>query len=115
VDDKEEEVNLEKEKETILVEELDPPSETSSTVAPSTPTSIKANKKPARKLVEEEKRAVGRIGRDIWKTYIGACGNVWYWILFITFLIIASASPVLENGWLRCEIMHYFFNLYLVN
>jgi hypothetical protein len=52
-------------------------------MAPSTP---KANKKPARKLVEEEKRAVGRIGRDIWETYIQACGNMWYWLLFITLL-----------------------------
>ena len=110
VDDKEGKVISEKEEKTALVEELDPPSETSSTVAPSTPTSIKA-KKPARKLVEEEKRAVGRIGRDIWETYIRACGNVWYWLLFLTFLIIASASPVLENGWLRYEITYCLDNV----
>ena len=105
VDDKEGKVVSEKEQEAVLVEELDPPSETSSTVAASTPASIKADKKPARKLVEEEKRAVGRIGRDIWETYIRACGNVWYWLLFIIFLIIASASPVLENGWLRYDCL----------
>jgi predicted secreted protein len=115
MDDKEGKVSLEKGEETVLTEELDPPSETSSTVAPSTPASIKANKKPARKLVEEEKRAVGRIGRDIWETYIRACGNVWYWLLFIAFLIIASASPVLENGWLRYEITYCFDSVYLVN
>ena len=100
-EDKEEKAISEKKGGTVLVEELDPPSETSSTIAPSTPAPLKANKKSARKLVEEEKRAVGRIGRDIWETYIRAFGNVWYWLLFITFLIIASASPVLENGWLR--------------
>ena len=115
VEDKEDKVVSEKEGETLLVEELDPPSETSSTIAPSTPASTKANKKPARKLVEEEKRAVGRIGRDIWETYFRACGNVWYWLLFITFLIIASASPVLENGWLRYENTYWIDNLYLVN
>ena len=115
VDDKEEKVFSEKEGESVLVKELDPLSPTTSTVAPSTSTSIKSNKKPARKLVEEEKRAVGRIGRDIWETYIRACGNVWYWLLFITFLIIASASPVLENGWLRYEITYYFDNIYLLN
>ena len=108
VDDKEENVISEKRGEPVLVEELDPPSETSSTVAPSSPASTKATRKPARKLVEEEKRAVGRIGRDIWETYIRACGNVWYWLLFIAFLIIASASPVLENGWLRYEITYCF-------
>ena len=113
MDDKEEILISEKGEETALVEELDSPSETSSTIAPSNPASIKANKKPARKLVEEEKRAVGRIGRDIWETYIRACGNVWYWLLFIAFLIIASASPVLENGWLRYEIKYCFDNVYL--
>ena len=115
MDDKEGEVILEKGEETVLAEELDLPSETSSTVAPSTSASIKASKKPARKLVEEEKRAVGRIGRDIWETYIRACGNMWYWLLFIAFLIIASASPVLENGWLRYENTYCFDSVYLVN
>ena len=103
MDDKEGKVTSEKGEETTLAEVLDPPSETSSTVASSTPPSIKGNKNPARKLMEEEKRAVGRIGRDIWETYIWACGNVWYWLFFISFLIIVSASPVLENGWLRYD------------
>ena len=115
VDDKEEKVISEKERETVLIKKLDPPPETSSAVAPSTQASMKANKKLARKLVEEEKRAVGRIARDIWETYIRACGNVWYWLLFITFLIIASASPVLENSWLRYEITYCFDNVCLVN
>jgi ABC-type glutathione transport system ATPase component len=115
VDDREGKVISEKEGGTVLVEELDLPCATSSTIAPSTPASIKANKKPVRKLMEEEKRAVGRIGRDIWETYIRACGNMWYWLLFITFLIIASASPVLENGWLRYENTYCFDNVYFVN
>ena len=116
MDDREGKVTSENDKESVLAGEVDPPwSETNSTVVPSTAPSIKAIKKPARKLVEEEKRAVGRIGRDIWETYIRACGNVWYWLLFIAFLIIASASPVLENGWLRYEITHRFDDVYLVN
>ncbi|KAF8955330.1 multidrug resistance-associated ABC transporter [Flammula alnicola] len=96
-DDKEEKEALEVAEEAVLTE---PESETSSTVA-STPASVKLEKKPARKLVEEEKRAVGRISREIWETYIWACGSGWYWLLFISVLIVASASPVLENGWLR--------------
>ncbi|KJA25547.1 hypothetical protein HYPSUDRAFT_37542 [Hypholoma sublateritium FD-334 SS-4] len=96
--DKEEKEALKVAEENILPEE--PESETSSTAA-STPASAKLEKKPARKLVEEEKRAVGRISRDIWETYIWACGSGWYWALFIGVLVIASASPVLENGWLR--------------
>lgn len=96
--DKDEKEALKVAEENILPEE--PESETSSTAA-STPASGKLEKKPARKLVEEEKRAVGRISRDIWETYIWACGSGWYWALFIGVLVIASASPVLENGWLR--------------
>ena len=108
MDDKECKITSEKGRDTVLGEEQVSRSETSSTVAPSTLASIKANKKPARILVEEEKRAVGRIGRDIWVTYIRAFGKVWYWLLFIAFLIIGSASPVLENGWLKYVIIYYF-------
>lgn len=94
---------LEQAEERILAEEPESQhtqSETSSTLA-STPASVKLERKPPRKLVEEEKRAVGRIGKDIWETYIIACGNVWYWVIFIAILVVASISPVLENGWLR--------------
>ncbi|CAA7268235.1 unnamed protein product [Cyclocybe aegerita] len=100
-DDKEEKEALEEAEKRILAAEAESGSEASSTVATSTPASVKLDKKPARKLVEEEKRAVGRISRDIWETYVWACGNGWYWVVFIFILIVASASPVLENGWLR--------------
>ncbi|KAI0676238.1 multidrug resistance-associated ABC transporter [Trametes maxima] len=78
-------------------------SEASSTVAP-TPaeTDAKPEKKRApRKLVEEEKRAVGRISKDIWTTYLKAYGSVGYWVAFTLALVLAAISPVLENGWLR--------------
>ncbi|TFK38174.1 multidrug resistance-associated ABC transporter [Crucibulum laeve] len=94
--DKEEKDLVEGAEEVALAS--DPHSESSSTIAPA---EVKAERKPARKLIEEEKRAVGRISRDIWETYIWACGNGWYWVLFIGVLIVASISPVLENGWLR--------------
>lgn len=91
-----------KEEETIedlVIKELDPNSESSSTIT--TILDTKAEKKAPRKLVEEEKRAVGRIGREVWLTYVKACGNGWYWTLFIAILVVASVSPVFENGWLR--------------
>ncbi|KDR79985.1 hypothetical protein GALMADRAFT_242167 [Galerina marginata CBS 339.88] len=99
-DDKEEKEQLEAAEKEILSEDPEPQSETSSTVA-STPASVKLERKPARKLIEEEKRAVGRISRDIWETYFWACGGGWYWGIFISVLVVASASPVLENGWIR--------------
>lgn len=76
-------------------------SDTSSTIAPPTPVEPKVAGKPPRKLVEEEARATGRISADIWKTYIWACGDGWYWTLFIGVLVVAALSPVIENGWLK--------------
>jgi len=58
-------------------------------------------KKGPRKLVEEETRAVGRIGRSVWETYIKACGRSPYWVIFAVSFLFAAASPVAENGWLR--------------
>ncbi|KAG6812192.1 hypothetical protein H0H92_003997 [Tricholoma furcatifolium] len=81
------------------VTKTDANSESSSTIAPAS--EPKAEKKKPRKLVEEEKRAVGRIGWDVWTTYISACGGRWYWMLFGLAMIVGSVSPVFENGWLR--------------
>jgi hypothetical protein len=63
--------------------------------------SVEGTKKSARKLVEEEMRAVGRIGLPVWETYIKACGGVPYWLIFAFLFLLAAVSPVAENGWLR--------------
>jgi ABC-type multidrug transport system ATPase subunit len=87
-----------------FADDIAPESETSSTAAPGSEDDTKVleqKKKGPRKLIEEEQRAVGRISRDIWQTYILACGGSVYWAIFVTALLLAAASPVLENGWLR--------------
>jgi len=76
-------------------------SDSSSTIFISKPASTKDDKKLAKKLVEDEKRAVGRVNLDIWKTYILACGHTWYWIIFCVAFLLAAAAPVFENGWLK--------------
>ncbi|KZT01063.1 multidrug resistance-associated ABC transporter [Laetiporus sulphureus 93-53] len=76
-------------------------SETTSTAA-GTEADVKAGpKKVPRKLIEEEKRAVGHIGKDVWTAYLGACGEWGFWIVFVAALLLAALSPVAENGWLR--------------
>ena len=78
---------------------------TSEDIPSGTVTPLDANpgpvKKGPRKLVEEETRAKGRIGRSVWETYIKACGNVSFWLVFAVAFLLAAASPVAENGWLR--------------
>ena len=90
--------------EDITLRESKDTSETSSTVAAATiDGELKTEKKQKapRKLIEEEKRAVGHIGKDIWMTYLTACGSYGYWILFAGALGVAALSPVFENGWLK--------------
>jgi len=62
-------------------------------------------KKTPRTLVEEEKRAVGRVSRNVWMTYIMAFGNIWSWTLLVTILVVAALSPVAENWWLKCVFL----------
>ncbi|KAJ4490185.1 multidrug resistance-associated ABC transporter [Lentinula aciculospora] len=98
-DGKEEQVIEEIPVSTPQSSNSDPDSETA-TIAP-TPATAKGDKKPARKLVEEESRAVGRVSTAVWLTYIRACGSYWYWIPFGIAYVIAALSPVAENGWLK--------------
>jgi hypothetical protein len=78
-----------------------------STIANGSESEAKTAQQPKapRKLIEEERRAVGRIARDIWITYLTACGGWPFWGLFGLALFLGAISPVLENGWLR-----YTFN-----
>lgn len=88
----------------VMADSVEPESESSSTVAQGSEDEIKAiekKKSGPRKLIEEEKRAVGRIRRDIWQTYIFACGGRIYWSIFVAVMVLATFSPVIENGWLK--------------
>lgn len=60
-----------------------------------------AEKYDPRKLIEDENRAVGRIGRQIWVTYFSAVGTSPYWLLFVISMVLAALSPIAENVWLR--------------
>lgn len=82
--------------------ETEPISETSSTAFTTEESKPEPEKKKSpRKLIEEEKRAVGHIRRDIWETYIKACGGYKYWIIFAFSLLLGALSPVVENWWLK--------------
>jgi len=102
-DDGEEKKELEQHEKEILDSEESPSvSEADATAVASQSSSVKApERKAPRKLVEEEKRAVGRISSDIWALYLKACGGKWYWSWFIIVLVLCSLNPVIANGWLQ--------------
>ncbi|KAH7906727.1 multidrug resistance-associated ABC transporter [Hygrophoropsis aurantiaca] len=90
--------------EDVPVEALntEPTSETSSTVFTTDDTSpVKIEKKAPRKLIEDEKRAVGRVSKDVWTLYVKSCGGYGYWIWFGVFLVMGTLTPVAENWWLK--------------
>lgn len=53
------------------------------------------------KLVVDEASSVGRIPWSVWMSYLQACGRWNYWCGFTVILLVASFSPVFENGYLR--------------
>ncbi|ODO00841.1 ATP-binding cassette transporter [Cryptococcus wingfieldii CBS 7118] len=83
----------------------EPTSETSS-LAPEDEVTLvgsaqETKSKPPRKLIEDEKRARGRIAADVWKTYFKALGGPWWWAFFLLSLAMAMVVPVCEKGWLE--------------
>ncbi|OAX34300.1 multidrug resistance-associated ABC transporter [Rhizopogon vinicolor AM-OR11-026] len=79
--------------------DADPISEMSSTAI--NEPQAKADRKAPRKLVEDEKRAVGRVSYDVWELYVKACGAYGYWTLFLSVLMLGALCPVAENWWLK--------------
>jgi hypothetical protein len=105
-------------------EASEPNSETSSiapedelTLAGSSDSDSDAKKaKAPRKLIEDEKRATGRIAWAVWRTYFTVSstqnemsraemaqalgGKVW-WPIFILSLVMSMVVPLAEKGWLQ--------------
>ncbi|KIJ61804.1 hypothetical protein HYDPIDRAFT_183028 [Hydnomerulius pinastri MD-312] len=77
-------------------------SETSSTVVPNEEAALPVKeRKVPRKLVEDEKRAVGRVSWDVWELYIRSFGRVGYWVWFVFVLVLAALTSIVENWWLK--------------
>lgn len=96
------------EKQDVAVEELAEPTsgkETEVTTKVNSPDTsseeLSKEKKKPRKLVEEERRAVGRISKEVWNTYLKACGGALYWATFVVALLLATMVPVADHGWLK--------------
>ena len=57
--------------------------------------------KAPKKLIEDEARVVGRIGKDVWTAYLTSAGGPLYWVILSFAMILASLDPVAENGWIK--------------
>ncbi|KAK7000595.1 ATP-dependent bile acid permease [Favolaschia claudopus] len=86
-------VNEEHTVESIVQQTLD---DTSITARPTS----EVGRKPPRRLIQDEGRAIGRVALPVWKMYIHAGGYIGYWIVFVSVFVAAALVPVLENGWL---------------
>jgi ABC-type multidrug transport system ATPase subunit len=91
------------------VSHTEPDSDTSSTAVSAE--AKRERRKVPRVQVGEEKRAVGRVSRNVWKTYILVFGNSWSWILFIMILVLAALGLVMENWWLKCVFLDFYLLL----
>lgn len=56
---------------------------------------------PPRKLVEDEKRATGRVSSQVWLYWLKANGHAVFWVTFAAAFIGAKGSEVVETWWLR--------------
>jgi len=95
---------FESKKEIVIADELE--SMAAKTAVASSAASTAEAKAP-RKLIEEERRAVGRISRSIWSLYLRACGGKWYWSWFGIVGVICSLNPVIANAWLKYVIFPF--------
>ncbi|GAA6061872.1 hypothetical protein JCM10212_000513 [Sporobolomyces blumeae] len=56
--------------------------------------------KKARKLIEDEGRAVGRVSAAVWKLYLSCMGGAFFWVFFVLIFGGAKVSDVAQTYWL---------------
>jgi ABC-type multidrug transport system ATPase subunit len=56
--------------------------------------------KPAKKMIEDEKREVGRVDRSVWMLYLGANGGAFYFAVFASIFVGSKLLAVGESLWL---------------
>lgn len=57
--------------------------------------------KKARKLIEEESKAIGHVKWSVWRLYLGLSGGVFFWIIFTFSFGGAKLSDVAQTYWLN--------------
>ncbi|KIY63292.1 multidrug resistance-associated ABC transporter [Cylindrobasidium torrendii FP15055 ss-10] len=60
-----------------------------------------AVKRAPRRVIEDEARQVGHVDRDVWLTYVLACGRWLFWPFFCIIFVIGALMAVAETGWVK--------------
>lgn len=63
-------------------------------------TETAAPSKPAKKMIEDERREVGRVGLAVWALYLGANGGTLYFMTFAAVFLGSKFANVGESLWL---------------
>lgn len=56
--------------------------------------------KVAKKLIEEEARAVGRVNWSVWSLYLGLSGGAFFWTAFAVAFVGTKVADVAQSLWL---------------
>ncbi|KAJ2158497.1 hypothetical protein GGF46_003735 [Coemansia sp. RSA 552] len=52
-------------------------------------------------LVEDEEREQGYVQPEVWLEYMRMCGNKWYWVLVMSFVVVNRFAGIAQDYWVR--------------
>ncbi|KAE8451411.1 hypothetical protein EG329_004040 [Mollisiaceae sp. DMI_Dod_QoI] len=70
-------------------------------------TDAKADRKPPKKLIEDEGRETGSVKRSVYMTYLKATGGYPFWAFVLVFYIIAQALTLGRSYWIKIWTSSY--------
>ncbi|ODQ68048.1 hypothetical protein NADFUDRAFT_76405 [Nadsonia fulvescens var. elongata DSM 6958] len=66
---------------------------------------------PTGKLIQEETRTKGSVSISVYKGYLTAMGNYWYWLAVLAALAIQQVSNIIQSWWIREWSLSYNDNV----
>lgn len=70
-------------------------------------TKTQADRKPPKKLIEDEARETGSVKRSVYLTYLKATGGYPFWVFVLIFYIIAQALTLSRSYWIKIWTSSY--------
>jgi ABC-type multidrug transport system fused ATPase/permease subunit len=70
-------------------------------------TTVKADRKPPKKLIEDEGRETGSVKKSVYLNYLKATGGYPFWTFVLIFYIIAQALTLSRSYWIKIWTSSY--------